>query len=148
MELTRSPASGDDVVLTSSHRQLVNAGARLSLIADVRRASPGANLELALYGDTKGGSLTTLRTPIPASDQDDDRCQRVRLDAVVPPGVVAVQPFARLVPSGGVQRGARLGIDDVLLVAWSPAGASGRRYDIVEAVRQVPALEVRSDRTG
>ena len=146
MELTRSPVSGDDVVLTPTHRQLAEAGTSVSLLADVRHASPGATLELALFGDTKGGSLRTLRTPIPAGDQDVDGCRRVRLDAVVPPGVVAVQPFVRLAPPGGVQRGAELGVDDVMLVAWAPDGASGRRYDLVEAVEAADALPVRSDR--
>ena len=147
MEMARSPVSSDDVVLTPTHRQLVPAGTRLSLVADVRHASPGATLELALFGDTEGGSLTTLTTPIPSGDQDADGCRRVRLDTVVPPGVIAVQPFLRLVPPGGVQRGAELGVDDVLLVAWAPNGAAGRRYDVVEAVDTVE-LRVRSDRTG
>jgi hypothetical protein len=66
----------------------------------------------------------------------------------VPPGVVAVQPFVRLVPPGLVQRGAELGVDDVLLVAWAADGASGRRYDVVEAPQEALALEVRSDRSG
>ena len=147
MELTRSPVSGDDVVLTPTHRQLATAGTRLSLLADVRSASPGATLELALFGDTRGGSLTTLRTAIPSGERDADSCERVRLDAVLPPGVVAVQPFVRLVPPGGVQRGAQLAVDDVLLVAWAADGASGRRYDVVEAAQGATELELRSDRT-
>jgi poly-gamma-glutamate synthesis protein (capsule biosynthesis protein) len=148
IELARSPVSGDDVVLTPTHRQLVPAGARLSLVVDVRHASPGATLELALFGDTKGGSLTTLRTAIPSGDRGADDCRRVRLDAVVPPGVVAVQPFVRLVPPGGVQRGAELGVDDVLLVAWAEDDASGRRYDVVGAAEDVSGLQVRSDRSS
>ncbi len=73
-------------MLTPTHRQLVTAGTRLSLLADVRSASPGATLELALFGDTKGGSLNTLRRSIPSGQRDADGCVRLRLDAVVPPG--------------------------------------------------------------
>lgn len=144
MELRRSPASTADVVLTPTHRQLVHAGTSLSLLAHVRGASEGATLELALFGDTRGGSSATLRTPVPAGDVDVDGCRRVRLDVVVPAGTVAVQPFVRLPAPDGVQRGAHLRVDDVLLVAWAPDGTAGRRYGVVGA-REDVTLTLRSD---
>jgi hypothetical protein len=145
MELRRSPVSEDDVVLSPTHRQLVSSGDTLSLVSGVRGASDGATLELALFPDTKGPSTSTLRVPVPGGDRGPDECRQVRLDAVVPEGVVAVQPFVRLAPASGTVRAAHLSVDDVRLVRWGPPDATGRRYDTVLADRDV-ALPVVDDR--
>jgi len=148
MELLRSPTSTRDVVLTPAHRQLVRSGTALSLVAEIRGASTGATLELALYGDTQGPSVTTLRATIPArATAASGACQRVRIDTRIQPGIVAVQPFLRLASPKSNVRAAHLLVDDVRLVAWAAAGASGRRYDTVE-VREDTTLELRNDRTG
>jgi hypothetical protein len=130
--LRRSPVSTDDIVLTPQHRQLVTPGTRLSLLADVRDASPGSTLELRWYGDTKGPSSAQVTLDLPEVDGDPD-CEAVRLDAVVPDGAVAVQPYVRLAPPGGVHLGAELAVDDVRLVAWGEPGAAGRRFDVLAA---------------
>ncbi|MDP9396084.1 MAG: CapA family protein [Actinomycetota bacterium] len=135
--LQRSPVSTLDVVVSPRHRQLVTAGSRVSLLAAVRRASPGARLELRWYGDTKGASGAVESVEVPAGAHRAGRCALVRIDAVVPPGVVAAQPFLRLVAPPGVHRGAELAVDDVRLVVWAPVGTWGRRYDTVEARRDV-----------
>jgi len=148
MELRRSPKSTGDVVLTPTHRQLVPSGTALSLVAEIRGASTGATLELALFGDTRGPSVTTLRATIPArASAASGACQRVRIDTRLQPGIVAVQPFLRLASPQSNTRAAHLLVDDVRLVAWAAAGASGRRYDTVE-VREDTTLELRNDRTG
>ena len=132
LELRRSPLSTTDVVATPEHRQLVTAGSRLSLVADVRDASPGSTLELRWYPDTKGGSASATTLPIPPVSSDEDACEQVRLDATVPDGIVAVQPFLRLAPPDDVHLGPTLAIDNVQLVVWSQ-GEYGRRYDVVDA---------------
>lgn len=132
MELRRSPVSDEDVVLTPAHRQLVVAGTRVSLLAKVRGASPGSSLELALFGDTSGPSGSTLKEPIQPGDHDEDACLQVRLDAVLPPGTVAIQPTVRLVAPEGDLLAAHLAVDDVRLIEWAPPGSAGRRYDTVE----------------
>ena len=133
MQLRRSPVSTDDVVLTPAHRQLVEPGSRLSVVVDVRRASAGASLELAQFSDTKGPSTSTLIVPVPTGDRAADECRQVRLDTVVPPGVVAVQPFLRLLPTASNSLAAHLSVDDVRLIVWAPPGSTGRQYDSVEA---------------
>lgn len=145
MELRRSPVSELDVVLSPTHRQLVEPGGTLSLVADVRGASRGATLELALFPDTKGPSTSTLQVPFPTGDRPADRCRQVRIDAVLPPGIVAVQPFLRLVAPEGDVRVARLLVDDVRLIAWGPPGATGRRYDTLQA-RSDADVDLVSDR--
>lgn len=130
--LRRSPVSTEDAVLTPRHRQLVTPGTRLSLLADVRDASPGASLELRWYGDTKAPSSSQVALDLPEVDGGAD-CEAVRLDAVVPDGAVAVQPYLRLAPPGGVHLGAELAVDDVRLVAWGEPGSAGRRFDVLAA---------------
>ncbi|MCW2622643.1 MAG: hypothetical protein JWL64_2245 [Frankiales bacterium] len=144
MELRRSPVSQQDVVLTPTHRQLVAPGGSLSLLAAVRGASSGATLELALFTDTEGPSNATLRVRIPAGERDAGACEQVRLDAVLPPGIVAVQPYVRLAAPPGDLRAAHLAVDDLRLVAWSQPGASGRLFDTVEAQGEA-TLSLRAD---
>ncbi len=131
LELSRSPLSTRDVVASPAHRQLVSPGSDLSLVADVRDASPGATLELRWYPAAQGGSTSVTSLPIPVLAEDRDGCTQIRLDATVPDGIVAVQPFIRLVPADDNFRGPRLAVDNVQLVAWSDEG-SGRMFEVVE----------------
>ncbi len=140
--LQRSPVSTQDVVVTPRHRQLVRPGTRLSLLADVRDASPGSTLELRWYRDTQGPSSSGLSVEIP--EPAPEECLPVRLDAVVPEGVVAAQPYVRLAPTGDVHLAAHLAVDDVRLVAWGPPGATGRLFDSVIADEDV-TLEIADD---
>ena len=83
------------------------------------------------YDDFTGSSTSTSRLEIPAGAWDRSACQSVRFDVAVPRGAVAGQVFVVLDPPQGGQVVRRLAVDDVMLVAWSPAGRSGRRYDVV-----------------
>jgi poly-gamma-glutamate synthesis protein (capsule biosynthesis protein) len=131
--LSRSPVSTLDVIATPEHRQLVSPGDALSLVADIREASPGSTIELSWYPDTKGPSTTATSAPIPAGTHSPDACQQVRIDATVPDGIVAVQPIVRLAPPLDVHRGAHLALDNVQLIAWASPGESGPRFDTIEA---------------
>ncbi|WP_207787468.1 CapA family protein [Actinomycetospora cinnamomea] len=143
-ELRRSPVSTDDVVATPQHRQLTAPGTPLSLLVGVRDASPGSTVELRWYRDTRGGSSSVTSIPVPTTPRSDGPCALVRLDAVAPPGTVAVQPIVRLAPPLEVHRGARLAIDDVQLVSWALPGATGRRYEVVD-VRTETVLPLAAD---
>ena len=143
-ELRRSPVSSDDVVATPAHRQLTSPGTPLSLLAAVREASPGSTIELRWYGDTRGASSGVTSVPIPATPRSEGPCALVRLDAVAPPGTVAVQPIVRLAPPLDVHRGARLAVDDVQLVSWAPPGSAGRLHDVVD-VRTDTVLPLAAD---
>ncbi len=146
VELRRAPLSPQNVVLAPAHRQLLPRGEslRVTLFADVRRATAGGSLELALFQDTRGGSFTSHRVPVPVGEHDVDACQRVRLDVAVPPGVVAMQPFVRLSPHPDNVRSSHLGVDNVRLVAWAAPGAGGRRYDTL-AAESATTVELVSD---
>ncbi|HVM13240.1 MAG TPA: CapA family protein [Egibacteraceae bacterium] len=133
VELSRSPVSTLDVIATPEHRQLVSPGDVLSLVVDVRDASPGSTVELSWYPDTRGASTTTTSAPIPAGNHPSDSCRRVRIDATVPDGIVAAQPVVRLAPPLDVHRGARLAIDNMQLIAWAAPGESGPRFDTIES---------------
>jgi len=144
IELQRTPDSQDDAVLTPTHRQLVRPGTSLSLLVDVRSASAGSSIELAAFADTEGPSTATSVLPVPEGVYDQ-QCRTVRIDVEVPPGTVAVQPFIRLAAPVGEVRTLRFAVDDVRLVAWAPSGATGRRYDTVEA-RADAVVELVDDR--
>ena len=133
VELSRSPVSTEDVIATPEHRQLVTPGTELSLLAEVRDASPGATLELRWYPDTRGGSTSATTLDIPVGSSDRSSCRQVRIDATVPEGMVAVQPMVRLPPTFDVHRGARVAVDNVQLIAWAAPGEFGRRYPVVDA---------------
>ncbi len=137
VELSRRSSSEDDIVVSPKHRQLVTAGTRVSLLARVRAASPGSTLELRWYRDTKGGSSSGERIEIPVGSFASDACPLVRIDAVVPPGVVAAQPFVRLAPAGRGYLQTRLAVDEVQLIAWAEPGHFGRRYDTLDALEDV-----------
>lgn len=143
VELLRAPVGVSDVIVTPQHRQLVSSGQRLSLFARVRQASEGAFLELRWYTGSGRRSATVIREKIPKGDYRDD-CALVRIDAVVPDGVVAAQPFLRLVPSRSGHLSRRLAADDVQLVAWREPGDSGRRFGVI-GVRQAQSVRFRKD---
>jgi poly-gamma-glutamate synthesis protein (capsule biosynthesis protein) len=132
VELSRSPVSALDVIATPEHRQLVNRGDVLPLV-DVRDASPGSTVELSWYPDTRVASTATTSAPIPAGSHPSSSCRRVRIDATVPDGIIAVQPVVRLAPPLDVHRGARLAVDNVQLISWAPPGESGPRFDTIES---------------
>lgn len=146
VELSRSPVSTEDVLATPIHRQLVTPGANLSVIAEVRDASPGATLELRWYSATQGPSNSVTTLQIPEGSYDEDSCVQVRLDATVPEGVIAAQPMLRLPPTLDVHFGAHLAVDNVQLVTWGASGENGRRYDVVD-VREDVTLPLVNDAT-
>ncbi|WP_409483939.1 CapA family protein [Arsenicicoccus dermatophilus] len=128
LELVRGPASGADVVVRTAHRLPVTPGERLSLVLSLRHASAGASAELRWFA---GGPATTgQRTvaAVPEVSREANDCRGVRVTVTVPAGMTTVQPLLRLrAPRDGVA-GARLAVDDVMLIRWS---AQGRRPDVV-----------------
>lgn len=133
--LLRSPVSTEDVYLTPAHRVPVVAGTSVSVVVSVRSASAGGRVELHWYRSAEGDSSGTVVAPIPQGDWSG--CRQVRLDAVVPTGVVAAAPFVRLAPPNSEQSAAHAYVDDIRLVEWAPAGTGGRRYDTVSSPAQV-----------
>ncbi|MDL9946916.1 CapA family protein [Gordonia sp. ABSL11-1] len=145
LELVRGPKSTMDVFATPGRRIGVAPGQRVSLLADVRSASPGSTLEIRWYSGFRGRSMATTTTAVPEGDRSRNGCLPVRLDATAPPGAVAAQPYVRLRPPDDSLSGPRLAVDDVRLVDWAPERAAGRRFDTVEATRPV-TVRVSSDR--
>lgn len=137
VELSRSPVSTEDVLATPAHRQMVTPGTTLSVLAEVRDASPGATLELRWYPATEGPSSSATTLQIPEGSYDEGSCAQVRIDAAVPAGIVAAQPMVRLPPTSDVHLGAHLAVDNVQLVVWGASGGNGRRYDVVDVLRDV-----------
>ncbi|WP_277627975.1 CapA family protein [Arsenicicoccus dermatophilus] len=128
LELARGPASGADVVVRTAHRLPVTPGERLWLVLSLRHASAGASAELrwSAGGPTVPGQRTVAVLPDVSREAHD--CRAVRVTVTVPAGMTAVQPFLRLrSPRDGVA-GARLAVDDVMLIRWT---AQGRRPDVV-----------------
>lgn len=142
--VARGALSAGDAVITPRHRQLVRPGEQLTLLASVERATAGGSLELRTYADTEGPSNDVVSVPVPRR-RSGTGCTRVRLDLTVPAGVVAVQPFVRLVPPGGTQATSELGVDDVRLIAWAAGPAAGPRWAYVETstATDVPLTAVR-----
>ncbi|XVX21824.1 CapA family protein [Actinomycetota bacterium] len=132
VDLLRSPVSSKDVFVSSAHRVTVRPGDKISLIVDVRAATEGAKAELRWYSGSEGSSSHTTTLAIEPRG-DDPACQRVRLDAVVPKGANAVQPFVRLSPPKSTTTSARLAVDGIRLVQWAKEGSTGRIYDTVES---------------
>jgi poly-gamma-glutamate synthesis protein (capsule biosynthesis protein) len=128
------------VLVTPVHRQLVSPGTTVSLLVEVRDASPGATLELRWYPTTRGPSSGGTILSIPPGSHGKGSCALVRIDERVPEGVFAAQPVVRLRPTFDVHLGARLAVDNVQLVAWGASGENGRRYDVVEARDDVTLL--------
>lgn len=132
VQMLRSPVSLEDVFISTAHRQQVAPGQSLTLIAEIRGASPGASLELSWYAANEGPSIGGNRVNIPQSPADAP-CETVRIDATVPDGVIAAQPFFRLAPPGSTTLSSSLYVDNVRLIQWAPPGTYGRLYDTVEA---------------
>jgi len=148
--LERSPLSEEDVFISTRHRQEVDPGENLSLLADVRDAT-GGTIELRWYGGLRGRSIGV--TSIPIEERAGD-CRRYRIDTRVPRNASGVQAFVRLPPPGGSTFVGRLEVDELRLVRWAPPGSRGRRYDIIDggtgtdvALRRDDAAAVR-DGTG
>jgi poly-gamma-glutamate synthesis protein (capsule biosynthesis protein) len=147
LELARSPVSSDDVTATATHRIGVTAGAHLSMIVDVREASAGSTMELRWYRGATGASVGVDRLTIPVGTWPAAGCGRVRLDVTVPPSATFVQPFLRLSPPDDSIAGPHLRFDNVKLVAWAPAGTTGRALDTIEATAP-GSVTVMDDRVG
>jgi hypothetical protein len=131
LQLLRSPISLEDVFISTRHRQQITAGSSLSLLAEVRGASRGGNIELSWYDGNRGESVGGIQVPIPESSADAE-CELVRIDAVVPPGITAVQPFLKLTPPTSDTLSSSLYVDDIRLIEWAEPGSAGRLYDSVE----------------
>jgi poly-gamma-glutamate capsule biosynthesis protein CapA/YwtB (metallophosphatase superfamily) len=118
IQLERTGANVEDVVLGPDHRIPVDAGSSLSFLAMVKGLSSdvAAHVQLSWYNDLKGGSSQQTRVDIPAADGWNP----VRIDATVPRNAVAVLPLIRLGPPAAGQ--ALLDVDDVRLIEWRPAG--------------------------
>lgn len=133
MRLRRGPLSERDVVISPSARQPVLPGTQLTLTANVLMASQGASLEVRWYRTLD----PTRRSAGAASVAIDPKrlgapCAPVRLDLVVPEGMVAAQPYVRLSPRHDVNLAAELRVDDVRLVAWDDGRQPDRLADTVE----------------
>ena len=132
VQMLRSPVSLEDVFVSTAHRQQVAPGQSLTLLAEIRGASPGASLELSWYAANEGPSIGGNRVTIPQSPADAP-CETIRIDATVPDGVIAAQPFFRLAPPGSTTLSSSLYVDNVRLIQWATPGTYGRLYDTVEA---------------
>ncbi len=148
LELARSPLSTKDVIATVEHRAPVTAGERLTLLADVRRAGTGAVLEVRWYPAMSGPSAAVSTLEVPEGRYDPTSCRQVRLDVTVPAGMVGAQVFARVRAPHGGQTLRYLGVDDIRLVVWQPAGEGGRRFDVVESPAGGPVTVTRDDARG
>jgi hypothetical protein len=132
LQLLRSPVSRKDAYATTRHRQQVTPGSRVSLVAEVRGASPGGSMELKWYAENSGGSAAEVRVPIPESSADTE-CEVVRIDAEVPGGISAAEPYLRLAPPDSQTLSSSLYVDNVRLIEWAAPGSAGRLFDTVEA---------------
>ncbi len=133
LRLRRGPLSAKDVVISPQYRQPVHEGELLTLTANVRLASEGASLEVRWYRSfdpTKRSSGAESVTIEPHELRAD--CAPVRLDLVVPEGMVAAQPYVRLSPRHDINLGAELRVDDVRLIRWAGAASGGRAFDTYE----------------
>ncbi len=133
LRLRRGPLSAKDVVISPEFRQPVTAGQHLTLTANVRMASEGASLEVRWYRSldptkrSSGAEAVAIEAHRLAAP-----CSPVRLDLVVPEGMVAAQPYVRLTPPHDVNLAGELRVDDVTLIAWNEPGTIGRQLDVVE----------------
>jgi hypothetical protein len=125
VQLERSGANVEDVVLGPDHRIPVDAGTRLSFLAMVKASSTDvvAHVQLSWYNDLKGGSSQQTRVDIPAADG----WHPIRIDAPVPKNAVAVLPLMRLGPP--LAGRALLDVDDVRLIDWHPAAVATAATD-------------------
>jgi poly-gamma-glutamate synthesis protein (capsule biosynthesis protein) len=130
LHLARKPGSEFDVIATPLHRLPVAAGDRLTLAVDVRSSSPGAVLELRFYDAFLGSSTKVHRVAIELESAGEG-CRQFSMDVTVPAGVVAAQPYLRLLDPGDNTAAVELLADNARLVRWSEAGEGGRGFDTV-----------------
>lgn len=133
LRLRRGPLSAKDVVISPQYRQPVTAGSTITLTAHVRLASEGASLEVRWYrsldpAKRSSGAESVAIEPHRLSAP----CSPVRLDLVVPEGMVAAQPYVRLSPRHEVNLAAELRVDDVALIGWSSPAPANRQLDTLE----------------
>lgn len=132
LRLRRGPLSAKDVVISPQLRTPVTPGQHLTLTALVGLASEGASLEVRWYRTFDPAKRSSgldsveivphrLRSP----------CVPVKLDLVVPEGMVAAEPYVRLSPRHDVNLAAELRVDDIRLIAWSDGGQDPRLQDTV-----------------
>jgi hypothetical protein len=112
----------------------------------VRLASRGASLEVRWYrtldpAKRSSGAQSVAIEPHRLAGP----CSPVRLDLVVPEGMVAAQPYIRLSPLHDVNLAAELRVDDVRLIAWSDEGRVGRQLDTLEFSTGTEATVARQD---
>lgn len=133
--LARTPLSTRTAFAAHDHRAAVSAGQKLSLLASIRQASQGSRLQIHWFKSMMGKSSGISSLELPPGVWDAGACRRVRFDVTVPKGVVAAQVYVFLTPPAGGQRVRRLAVDDLALVDWAAAGRSGRRYDVLEVLK-------------
>lgn len=131
--LARSPLSHNDVYAMQSHRTPVRPGRTVTIMGQVRRASPGSSLEIKWYAGKEGPSRATSVLRLPTGVWDAHSCRAVRLDVAVPQRAHYAQVFVRLDPPAGGQKLRRLAVDNIRLVEWARKPESGRRFDTVES---------------
>ena len=122
--LHRGSSNDDDVLLSVTHRVLVDERDELTLLASTRGryGDPDAELRLSWYNDITGGSQAQTVVPLPAAEEWDG----TRVDVTVPRNAVAVQPFIALSPpEDGVSQ---LAVDDVSMIDWSEPGCDYLRH--------------------
>lgn len=145
--LARTPLSTRTAYASPDHRTPVSARQKLSLLASLRQASEGSQLQVHWFRAASGGSASVSSIELPAGSWDRDTCRRIRFDVTVPKGAVAAQVYIRLKPPAGGQRVRRLAVDDVSLVDWAPSGRAGRRYGVLEVLKD-GAVPFSSDDNG
>jgi Bacterial capsule synthesis protein PGA_cap len=149
LRLRRGPLSAKDVVISPQYRQAVTAGTHLTLAANVRLASAGASLEVRWYRSLNPDKRSSGSESVAIEPHRlNGPCSPVRLDLVVPEGMVAAQPYVRLSPRHDVNLAAELRVDDVRLIAWSEPGLAGRQLDTVEFPDSGTALVTRVEAAG
>ncbi|EWT03524.1 hypothetical protein N865_17465 [Intrasporangium oryzae NRRL B-24470] len=133
--LARTPLSTRTAFASPQHRTPVTPRQKLSVLASLRQASEGSQLQVHWFKAFAGPSSSISSIELPEGSWDRDSCRRVRFDVTVPKGAVAAQVFVLLKPPAGGQRVRRLAVDDVSLVDWAPSGRTGRRYGVLEVLK-------------
>lgn len=131
--LARSPLSRKDVTAEQAHRTEVRPGRMVTLLGQVRRASPGSSLQVKWYSGAEGASRRTTTLHLPTGVWNARTCRSVRLDIQVPKGAHYAEVFVRLDPPRGGQELRRLAVDNIRFVEWATTTTSGRRFDTVES---------------
>ena len=121
VRLTTSAAANAATLLTTDHRVLLpEADGSMTFQGAIRGARAAqVRAELHWYADTKGPSSSVLGRPVPVTSD----WKSFRVEAVPPPGTIAVQVFLRLLPTEG-QETLAVAVDDLQLVQWAPQGTT------------------------